>query len=245
MKKMQDIVLIKGEKIPIRIRSYRNTKKIRIFFHEDLLCVSKPTRYSNRRLEKLILENEDLIFKQYQAARGKEKENRKQWKTGEKILFQGEEYEIIRVEKMNQKRITIEVSTEEKKILVIVPAEKETPKEKIDQKMVQLFRNQTEEILASRLPFWSEQTGLIYQTVRISDTKSKYGSCMPQRKALQFSARLSMLSKDEVDAVIVHELCHLQHANHSKDFYQLIQEYMPNYLEINQLLKKNGKKIIF
>lgn len=41
---MPDVVILNGENIPIRIRNYRNTRNIRIFFHNNILCVSKPVR---------------------------------------------------------------------------------------------------------------------------------------------------------------------------------------------------------
>lgn len=123
--------------------------------------------------------------------------------------------------------------------------EEAVPKEKIDQKVIQLLKERTKERLLHRLPYWSEKTGFSYQNVRVSDTKSKYGSCIPKRGALQFSARLAMLKPEEVDMVIVHELCHFRYANHSKEFYALLEKYIPNYREIQKELKKAERKIIF
>ena len=54
-----------------------------------------------------------------------------------------------------------------------------------------------------------------------------------------------MLKPEEVDMVIVHELCHFRYANHSKEFYALLEKYIPNYREIQKELKKAERKIIF
>jgi len=54
-----------------------------------------------------------------------------------------------------------------------------------------------------------------------------------------------MLPKDKVDAIIVHELCHMKHKNHNKEFYGLVSKYIPNYKEIDKWLKVNGKNIMF
>lgn len=54
-----------------------------------------------------------------------------------------------------------------------------------------------------------------------------------------------MLPEDKVDAIIVHELCHIIHPNHSKDFYDLVKKYIPNYDNIDKWLKENGRIIIF
>ena len=73
--------------------------------------------------------------------------------------------------------------------------------------------------------------------------KQKYGSCIPKTKALHFSSRLVMLKEEAIDAIIVHELCHIVHPNHSKDFYNLVESYIPNYKEIDKYLKENSKLI--
>ena len=53
-----------------------------------------------------------------------------------------------------------------------------------------------------------------------------------------------MLPQDKIDAIIVHELCHMIHKNHSKEFYNLVKQYIPNYDEIDKWLKENGKLIL-
>lgn len=64
------------------------------------------------------------------------------------------------------------------------------------------------------------------------------------KKALHFSNRLIMLPEDKIDAIIVHELSHMTYANHSSKFYDLVQEYIPNYFEIDKWLKKNVKRVM-
>lgn len=106
-----------------------------------------------------------------------------------------------------------------------------------------LFKNNTEAIIQKRLPYWSNITKINYTRVNVKDAKTRYGSCVPSKKALHFSSRLVMLPNEAIDAVIVHELCHIIHPNHSKNFYDLVEKYIPNYKQIDKYLKKNGKLI--
>ena len=53
-----------------------------------------------------------------------------------------------------------------------------------------------------------------------------------------------MLPQEKIDAIIVHELCHIIHKNHSKDFYGLLKRYIPNYEEIDKWLKNNAKELV-
>ena len=68
---------------------------------------------------------------------------------------------------------------------------------------------------------------------------------MPAKKNLYFFFFFIMLPEYVVDAIIVHELCHMKYKYHNKDFYDLVATYIPNYKEIDKWLKRNGKIIMF
>ena len=118
-------------------------------------------------------------------------------------------------------------------------------KQNVDKAIKKLFKCNTEALIKERLPYWSKITGLTYNQVKIRDATSRYGSCMPSKKNLYFSSRLIMLPEEVVDAIIVHELCHLVYKNHDKQFYGLVGQYIPHYKEIDKWLKTNGKMIMF
>ena len=114
-----------------------------------------------------------------------------------------------------------------------------------DKIMKKLLKNNTESLIAERLPYWSKVTGFNYNQVKVRDATTRYGSCMPSKKNLYFSSRLIMLPDDKVDAVIVHELCHMKYKYHDEQFYGLVATYIPNYKEIDKWLKQYGKIIMF
>lgn len=53
-----------------------------------------------------------------------------------------------------------------------------------------------------------------------------------------------MANLEAIDYIIVHEFCHLIHMNHSKDFYNLVKEIIPNYKDSEKWLKENGYKLV-
>lgn len=181
MKKEENWIYIQQEKIPIHMQSYAKSKKVKIFFRGTVLYITKPKRYSSKRVEELLKENEELIHQKYQEAKDKEVKNKRKWITGENILFDGEEYKILRKENC-LKRIEIDLWKEQK--ILLIQAEKEESIEKIEQKFFQFLKGQTSVILRDKLPFWCEKTGFSYEILRISNTKSKYGSCIPRKKSI-------------------------------------------------------------
>ena len=237
-------IQIKDKKIPIIIRNYRNSYNVKIFFTENILNVSKPARMSMNDVRKIIRENEEQIYTQYIYIMSDKNNGIKQWMTGDKILYKGKEYSIIRqLSEQNSIKISIDDNNQIFNISIPVTLQEEMVKANVDRAVKKLFKNNTLAILQERLPYWSKITKIKYQSVDVRDAATKFGSCVPIKRALHFNSRLIMLSQDKIAAVIVHELCHMIHANHSKDFYSLVKEYITNYEEIDKWLKDNTSLI--
>ena len=79
--------------------------------------------------------------------------------------------------------------------------------------------------------------GLIPTAVKISSATKKFGSCSG-KNSLNFSYRLMMYPPEAIDYVVVHELAHIKHHDHSKDFYKLIEQFMPDFRQREVLLKQ-------
>ena len=239
-------IKIKELEIPILIKSYKTSKSIKIYFKGNTLTITKPTRLSTKKVLETIKLNEEDIYNKYKKIIVSEISSIKQWATGEKIYYKGEEYTIIQ-KNIDKVQINIEINEEDKKVVISVPQNisQEDLKRSIDKGIKKIFKINTEILIRNRLPYWSKITGLEYNEVKIRDAITRYGSCMPTKKNLYFSSRLIMLPEYAIDAIIVHELCHMKYKNHNKDFYNLVATYIPNYKEIDKWLKRNGKVIMF
>ncbi len=76
-----------------------------------------------------------------------------------------------------------------------------------------------------------------YPKVLIGKMTRKWGYCNKKEKMIKLNFELIKYSIDEIDYVIIHELCHLIEFNHSQKFWKLVKKYKPNYKE-NQLILK-------
>lgn len=79
------------------------------------------------------------------------------------------------------------------------------------------------------------ETSLIPNKIRIRDINYAWGTCS-KNKNITINFKLIKYSKNAIRYVILHELCHLKYMNHSKDFWNLVQKYMPDYKEIKSEL---------
>lgn len=93
------------------------------------------------------------------------------------------------------------------------------------------------ETLTTRLNYLAKQTGLNYQDIKIKFLRAKWGSCS-NKKNITLNAYLVNLPADLIDYVLVHELVHTVHLNHSQDFKTLLKELLPNANILRQQLKK-------
>ncbi len=73
--------------------------------------------------------------------------------------------------------------------------------------------------------------------IRIKNTKTRWGSCSPSGD-LNFSYKIALLHPRLADYIIVHELCHLGEFNHSKKFWELVAQTVPEYQGMRDELKK-------
>ena len=241
---MQYILKIKEIEIPFCIKNYKTAKTMKIYFKEDCLIVTKSPYVPKKEVDKLIKINEKKIYEEYKKIVEQKRLKRGTWETGQIILYNGEEY-IIDVSYHERDIIRVRIEKEEKIFKILLPKEIQKDEEVlyIQRAVRKLFKENTEKILSQKLPYWSKKTNIDYNSVKVRDAKTKYGSCTPKIKALHFTSRLVMLKEEAIDAVIVHELCHIVHPNHSKDFYKLVERYIPNYKELDRYLKMNSKYI--
>ncbi|MFC3032363.1 M48 family metallopeptidase [Pseudoalteromonas fenneropenaei] len=95
--------------------------------------------------------------------------------------------------------------------------------------------------LMARLAYWQAQMGMNVTSVKVRWYKSRWGSC-DSKGRLTFNLLLASLPQECIDYVIVHELAHRQHLNHSPAFWLLVARYFPAYsaakVQIRQLAKQ-------
>lgn len=99
-----------------------------------------------------------------------------------------------------------------------------------------LLRARAREVIPDRVRHYAALMGAEYTGVKITGAEKRFGSCS-SRGSLCFSFRLMMYPPAAIDYVVVHELAHTFYHDHGKNFYALIERYMPDYKEREKILK--------
>jgi predicted metal-dependent hydrolase len=116
-------------------------------------------------------------------------------------------------------------------------------KEKFVKKQLEdWLKKQTNNYIDENLSLHAEKIGALPKLFKVRLYKSRWGSCN-SRDELSFSSLLAMTPNWVVDYVIVHELCHLHHMNHSTAFWQLVELNYPKYLLAKAWLKSHQNQL--
>ena len=104
------------------------------------------------------------------------------------------------------------------------------------------YKNKFKEIALPRVAYFANKHNLMVNQVRIKNQKTMWGSCSSKNN-INLNYLLLMAPMGVIDYVIVHELIHTIHRNHSTDFWDSVESIMPEFQEHKRWLKKNGYKL--
>lgn len=139
---------------------------------------------------------------------------------------------IIKAPKRVSKK-EIEKLIEQKSEWIQKSLEKENKKQS---KQPLYTKEQFKQIVTSNAKELIKETGLIPNKITIKEIKYAWGSCS-SKKNITINLELIKYSQKAIRYVILHELCHIKHMNHSKEFWELVEKYMPEYKEIQKEFK--------
>lgn len=235
---MEKVINIDNVEIPIIIRNIKRAKSIKMFVRENKLVVTKPYYASKFKVEKLILENREKILDMYLKSRKVDFTDCTQKDI--QIMYKGK-ITNLKVERDNINRPKINFF--ENEIIIILPnfLDVEKQKELINNILYKSFKRRLDLILKEKLEYYSKLLNVNYTGFTIRKMTTKYGSCNTKSKKLNFNINLLYMPDNVCNMIVVHELCHLVHNNHSKEFYNLLKAYIKDYDMCKMWLKNNSK----
>lgn len=204
---------INGVSYPVNVIR-KNNKNTYIRVHDGVINITTNYLESDKKIIKLINDNITSIERMIN------KDNRKKEKES-KFYYFGTNYDIIvgsfsEIDIVNDK--------------IFTPSYKELDK--------WLSKN-IREIFTNRLYYWYNEfeENIPKPSLRLRKMSTRWGVCNTKSKVITLNTELFKYDIECLDYVVIHELSHLVYANHSKDFWNVVSKYCPNYKILRNKLK--------
>lgn len=137
---------------------------------------------------------------------------------GEAIRFRGETYSVEQLPALQKK------------------LEKCKNDLDIEKYYYKFYKDEAILTLPSRVSYYARKMNLHPKELRFKKLRSRWGSC-DSKGTVTLNIMMMQLSYEQIDYIIVHELAHLRHMNHSKQFHDLVKEYLPESTKLRRELK--------
>ena len=210
------------------IRTRRRTLALMVE-PDGKLIVRAPMRAGENAIREFIKEKEKWIRSKQEQARARYMRFvPKQYVSGEEFLYLGDHYRL-------------EIGDTERPALAFDGGFRlaRTAGPRAAAVFERWYRKRALRVMSERVEWYAAKHGFDYRQVRITGARRQWGSCGAQGN-LRFAWRLVMAPMQIIDYVVLHELVHLQHKNHSKRFWAKVKSILPDFRQRIDWLEENG-----
>ena len=196
-------------------------KHIYLSFSEEGELIIKSPKVSPTQIEQLLLKKASWINnsrRKFKEKKGKSID----FRSKSELYFLGEAHQLHLVA-YEKKRTKLSFDGDLFTLYYSVYDEK------VFQRHIDTFyKEEAKQYIPELVNTWAKRMGLVYNNVSFRKTKRQWGSCSG-RNNLSFNTMMMKLPLDVIQYIIVHELVHIVHKHHQKSFWQLVEQYLPEY----------------
>ena len=207
------------------IRSRRKTLSITVDSFGRLI-VHAPYSCSEARIFAFLQEKENWILRKKAEMRGAGIDLPPENLHGYEMVLLGRKTKILLAETSR-----VQYDRAENRLIL--------PQNNSQARLVKWLKDNAKRIFSTVTAETAQRMGTTYKSVSVTSARGRWGSCSGDN-ALHYSFRLIYAPKEVIEYVIVHELAHTLHKNHSKLFWAEVAKYVPDWKEKRAWLKKNG-----
>ncbi|MGI6452102.1 MAG: M48 family metallopeptidase [Syntrophomonadaceae bacterium] len=219
--------------------SYSRRKTITISVETPgLVSVKAPVGLSDDEIIRRVQSKARwIVEKLYEVKNIKTIPVKKEYVNGESFMYLGRDYPLqISIDKELKQPIVTLLQGE---FTVFTASRNEEPVKKA---MESWYRSKATEQINERIKYYEPRVGVKPTRITVKEQKKRWGSCSSKGN-LNFNWKAIMAPPSVLDYIIVHELCHLIHYNHSREFWNLVGSILPNYKTQQAWLKENGARL--
>lgn len=193
---------------------YKNIKNSYIQIKDNRVIVKVPIKATRKYINELVSSKKDWIEKNLQ-----QQKNKPLNKNIIKVL--GKAYTLQVIENKPRNKVYLKDN-------YIYFEVKENNNEVIQKLLDKFYKEIAKDEVYAAMEYVKSITGLSPKEIRIKKLKSAWGICS-SKQYISINQNLMAYSRHAIEYVCLHEVCHLKHMNHSKEFWKMVEKYMPDY----------------
>jgi len=220
-------------------RSRRRKKTVELSVRGDDVLVAAPWRTSNKRLREFVLSRADWIIERLDEERSRQ-EQELHFVSGESLPYMGRNVTLV-VEPSDVRAPSVKFR--HWKFLISTPREltEDARCEGIREVLADWYKARASVHIPEGVDQWWDRLGKGSRSrILIGDQKRRWGSCSTDG-TLRFSWRVMTLEPSLIEYVVVHELAHLTHHNHSADYWALVKKMLPDVQQRRDRIREAGR----
>lgn len=217
-------------------RSKRITLKVKT---DGTILVTLPKSVAYKTAAPILDQNIAWIKQQLEKAKAKQQKTRLSYNSSFQIR-----HKVLQI--LPHEKEQLMVSNAPQKAEILVPqtwdlSEKEV-QDQLQNVITETLRYEAKNYLPHRTQELANQKGISINNIRIKKVKTRWGSCS-SKSNINLSLYLMLLPNDLIDYVIMHELAHIKHQNHSAAFWNHLEDLLPGAKVLDKEL--NAHRIPF
>lgn len=224
------------------VRRSPRAKKTRIVVTADKIEVVAPPQVPERRIQAFVDAQQGWIRDAVKRVGDRPEAHSRlapsRYFDGVLVPYQGKHYSLC-VKPTSARSIKIILQPEALWIYLPVTVDNADRSDAIRQALQCWMKQQARQLAIQLINKHAGRFALTPRSLRIKTQKSRWGSCGPQND-INLNWLLMLAPPVVMEYVVIHELCHIKHKNHSKAFWSLVAEHMPDYLQHRSWLKQHG-----
>lgn len=222
-------------------RSRRRRKTVEIAVDPvDGVLVAAPALATNAEVESTVRRRAPWIVRRLpDAENGDRAAPRREWVTGETLLYLGRHYGLRFVDSDGSAAGAVRLSGRWLEVRAREGKAAASDKQQTIKAVEQWYRQRAVKQLKERVDVYASRLGVRPKEVLARSQAKRWASCSPDG-TLRFNWRIIMALLSVLDYVVVHELCHLRYTNDDRRFWQCVAAALPDYSARREMLRRSG-----
>lgn len=213
---------------------HRTNKKIKrvslALENKDEIIVKTPLKFKSHMVKEVVFEHKDWILRTINKVPAK---NSFDFVSGGVIPYLGKDIKMVLVEDEMMKHVKFSLEND---TFVVKYNKTNQTYDQFVEGLKKFYKYNATKVIDPIFDEWTFKTKLLPKNISYRFNKGRWGSCSYENN-ISINYKLLQFDKKCIEYVVLHELCHIKEKNHSSKFWNLVSLYMPEYKEVEKMLR--------